>query len=157
MRSLIFIGLILLYPLPAYAQNLHILDGDSFIFKGQEIRLWGIDAFEGGQECIKNGIAYPCGDWARAALIDFTKQKKLDCKAMNIDQYGRAVSRCSVEGKDLGAIMVKSGYALEYRRYSRGFYRQQEQEAKDSGRGVWGYSFEFPWTWRHQHLKNQEK
>jgi endonuclease YncB( thermonuclease family) len=50
-----------------------IKDGDSFVFGGQDIRLWGIDAPEYDQICQRSGRDYDCGRAARdylAALAD---------------------------------------------------------------------------------------
>ena len=71
---------------------------------------------------------------------------------MHHDRYGRTVARCSVDGRDLGAEMVRLGWAVDFPRYSKGFYREQERDARNARRGVWADGeFLPPGTWRRQH------
>ena len=43
--------------------------------------------------------------------------------------------------------MVKNGWALAYRKYSRD-YIDEENEAKDKKMGMWAGKFIAPWRWR---------
>ena len=45
------------------------------------------------------------------------------------------------------AWLVKNGWALAYRRYSKA-YVGQEQAAQAAGRGMWRGEFVMPWDWR---------
>ncbi len=38
-----------------------VIDGDSIIVRGVEIRLLGIDAPEHAQNCMRGGMSWPCG------------------------------------------------------------------------------------------------
>ena len=54
---------------------------------------------------------------------------------------------CTAAGKDIGEWMVRQGWALAYRRYSRDYVGQEEAaEAEDAG--IWGSAFMAPWKWR---------
>ena len=53
MRFYIFWAVVALAASPALANDLFVRDGDSFVMDGQEVRLWGIDAPEYHQTCIK--------------------------------------------------------------------------------------------------------
>ena len=67
-------------------------------------------------------------------------------------QRGRHRSRPPVDGRDLGAEMVRLGWAVDFPRYSKGFYRGQERDARNARRGVWADGeFLPPRTWRRQH------
>ncbi len=45
-----------------------IIDGDTIDIAGERIRLHGIDAPESGQTCVADGVTWPCGQSATAAL-----------------------------------------------------------------------------------------
>ena len=56
--------------------------------------------------------------------------------------------------EDVGTIMVREGYALSYRRYSKE-YIDEEKVAKENKRGIWKSEFTKPWEWRRE--KNKKK
>ena len=70
------------------------------------------------------------------------------CRRKDTDRYGRTVGQCYVDGQDIGALLVRQGWALDYRRYSRGHYAAQEKEARKTGTGMWAGEFTPPWEWR---------
>lgn len=45
-----------------------VIDGGTLEVGAETIRLWGIDAREGGQTCVRTGTTYDCGAEALAAL-----------------------------------------------------------------------------------------
>jgi endonuclease YncB( thermonuclease family) len=47
------------------------------------------------------------------------------------------VARCFVRGRDLGAMMVAGGWAIDYAYFSKGFYSAAQDQAKQARRGVW--------------------
>jgi hypothetical protein len=57
------------------------------------------------------------------------------------------VAVCSVGDIDLGAWLVKRGYALAYRRFSLD-YVDEEDAARKSKAGIWAGEFVPPWEWR---------
>ncbi len=54
---------------------------------------------------------------------------------------------CRAGGEDIGEWMVRRGWALAYRRYSRD-YAGQEEAAEAEDAGIWGSAFMAPWRWR---------
>jgi endonuclease YncB( thermonuclease family) len=38
---------------------------------------------------------------------------------------------------DIRAALIRSGFATEYRRYSKGAYAEAEAQARTAGRGQW--------------------
>jgi len=134
------------------AQDLYIKDGDSFVLNGTEIRLWGIDAPEFEQECIKNQISYPCGQVSKMALESLMAENMPICTKKYKDRYGRDISQCTVGGLDLGSMMVNIGHAVDYERYSKGFYQHEQATAQKRKSGLWTGEFEMPWIWKRNKI-----
>lgn len=126
-------------------------DGDGFHLGTERIRLWGIDAPELDQECKRDRVAYRCGEQARDALKGLLAAGNVRCEAIDRDRYRRTVARCWADGRDLGAEMVRLGWAVDFRRYSHGFYEAEEQEARRVKRGLWAGEFISPSEWRRGH------
>jgi endonuclease YncB( thermonuclease family) len=70
------------------------------------------------------------------------------CKVTGRDDYGRALAVCNAGHDELNAAMVRSGFALDFRRYSSA-YLAHEQAAKADRAGLWSGTFVPPWDWRH--------
>lgn len=107
---------------------LRVIDGDTFIADNERVRLWGIDAPEKD---------HPLYDVSKFALTKFLGEQ-VRCKHIDIDKYQRNVMHCiSKEGEDIGAMMVWTGFAKDFQRYSGGFYNSEEEFAKENFLGVW--------------------
>ena len=129
-------------------KNLNIVDGDTIHLRGIKYRLFGIDAPEITQKCRKKSKSYNCGLNAKLFLESQIKDhKKLQCKKKDVDRYNRVVAVCFYEGIDLNRIMVRSGWALAYKKYSQS-YVNDEKFAKNKKLGMWNGSFEKPSEWR---------
>lgn len=123
-----------------------IIDGDSIVVAGVEIRLYGIDAPEYRQYCFRRGRPWACGVEATRTLRALIANRPVACRAREQDRYGRTVAVCSVGGADLGAAMVAGGHAVAY-----GAYDGEERAAHEAGRGIWSSSFDRPAAWRAKH------
>ena len=76
------------------------------------------------------------------------KDKKVKCiLEKNRDKYKRNIGTCYVENQDVNRWLVKNGYALAYRRYSKK-YVLDEQYAMEKKLGIWGGTFIRPEKWR---------
>lgn len=135
-------------PRPRPAESFRVIDGDGIELAGQSVRLWGIDAPELRQECSVDGRRYPCGENARDALTAFLGAAAPICETVNRDRYGRQIAKCEIAGDDLAALMVRSGWAVDYPRYSKGAYADDQDEAEAHKRGLWAGFFAAPWDWR---------
>ena len=124
-----------------------VIDGDTIEIHGQRIRLFGIDAPEGRQECNRGGEAWLCGKDAALALADKIGSDPLECSPKDRDRYGRTVAVCRLDGEDLNAWMVREGWALAYRHYSLDCVAD-EDAAREAKRGIWASEFTPPWEWR---------
>ena len=135
----------------SFSQNLKsvkVIDGDTIILNNNKIRLHGIDAPEKNQICknIKN-TPYKCGISSKKALIKILGSNLVHCKKKGRDRYSRIIGVCFVNDTDVNQKMVKLGWALAYRKYSKD-YVIDEKNAKENKLGLWSGSFIKPWKWR---------
>lgn len=129
--------------------SVRVVDGDTLDLDGRRIRLLGMDAPEMAQTCERRGVAYPCGDEARAALRAMI-DGPVSCRATGRDRYRRELATCSSGDRDLGREMVLRGLAVAFGRYDA-----EEREAREAARGVWAGPFVRPAEWRRQHAPDQ--
>ncbi len=88
-----------------------VSDGDTLRVDGQPIRLWGIDAPEAMQLCTRDGQPYACGAEATVHLRAIVAGKLVTCTERTRDRWQRIVAVSIVDGVDIGAAMIESGYA----------------------------------------------
>lgn len=133
-----------------------VIDGDSLIVRQDghtvTIRLIGIDAAEYRQDCTRHdGSRWPCGREARSALARLAGGGELHCEVAAKDRYDRTLAACRTrpfpEGIDLGAEMVRSGWAVA----TSDSYSTEEGEARAKQRGIWHGDFMQPADWRAAH------
>lgn len=99
-----------------------IVDGDTLYLEGLDtrIRLWGLDAPERDEAG---------GKAATRALREIAHGEYLTCREVDRDRYGRIVGQCFLpDGRDIAALMIASGAAMEYVRYSGGHYASVETD-----------------------------
>ena len=136
------------------SSSLKIIDGDTIILNSEKIRLYGIDTPEIKQTCTDNyGHVYSCGVRAKLELEKIIGSRKVSCVKKTKDRYKRSISICYVDENDINSLMVKSGWALAYRKYSKK-YVKDEAIAKLNNAGMWSGKFMAPWKWRR--MKNKK-
>jgi endonuclease YncB( thermonuclease family) len=129
---------------------LSVIDADTVDVGGVRVRLFGIDAPEIGQTCTDAaGADWPCGDWAAQQVMALYQGDAAQCAAVDTDRYGRTVARCTVQGLDIGAILVSAGLATAYRDYSTD-YVATEAAAKAQRLGIWAGTMQEPAAYRHR-------
>ena len=130
-----------------------VIDGDSLEVGGAKIRLYGVDAPELDQSCLdRRNAAYACGRLAKRHL-EKVATGTVTCESVEKDRYGRDVSICYAGETDLGAAMVRAGWARAYLSYSLR-YASEEKAAKDARRGLWDGNFDDPWAFREDGVKD---
>ena len=103
-----------------FTDVLKVVDGDTIRFNDKKIRLHGIDTPEMKQICknIKDEN-YNCGVKARLALINLISNHQLKCSIHGTDKYKRLIATCFVKDININKWLVKEGWALAYRKYSK--------------------------------------
>ena len=135
----------------------NVTDGDTIKINDQKIRLFGIDAPEIKQFCKEVYLSflifnfkrdYKCGEKSTNALKKKIKNKKIRCLIQDKkDRYRRNIGVCYLKKQDINSWLVKNGYAIAYRRYSKK-YIIDEQYAEDNKLGIWQGTFMEPEKWR---------
>jgi endonuclease YncB( thermonuclease family) len=124
-------------------------DGDtiSVLVAGRpvRVRLAGIDAPERGQ---------PFSNASRHALESRVAGRDVRVVERGRDGYGRVLGRVYVDGVDVNAEQVRSGYAWVFRRYAQDAELIALQaEAKAARRGLWRDPRAMaPWEWRDRRV-----
>ena len=135
----------------------YVTDGDTIKINDQKIRLFGIDAPETKQFCKEVYLSflifnfkrdYKCGEKSTNALKKKIQGKNIRCLVQNNkDRYRRNIGICYLKKQDMNSWLVKNGYAIAYRRYSKK-YINDEQYAEDNKLGIWQGTFMKPEKWR---------
>lgn len=125
-----------------------VIDGDTMEMAGRRIRIFGIDAPESAQTCVNANGRYACGSRATEVLAALVTRHSVTCVTLGHDRYRRDIARCRRDdGVDIGAEMVRQGWAVAYRRFSLD-YVALEAAARLDRRGIWGGAFDSPEAWR---------
>ena len=96
----------------------YVVDGDTIVIGGQNIRLSGIDAPE---------MDHPYGRNAKWHLVKLTKGQTITAEFHGEQTHAREVATCYLpDGRDLSAEMVKAGMAIDWPKFSGGKYRHLE-------------------------------
>ena len=114
---------------------LRAIDGDTFIMETASgeiaIRLWAVDAPE-------------LSDWPWGPRSKFTLEALLARGGLKVrcerkgKSHERTVAQClTSDGRDLGAMMIRAGNAIEYHRFGKGVYRNDEKQAQQERSGIW--------------------
>lgn len=110
----------------------HTLRDDS----GNVYRLFAVKAPSPGRHCVDvNGADYDCGEKARLTLEAYSSSV-LSCLPVSADGDQRALRCTDFMGRDVGARMVKAGWALPDRTVSHQ-YIFEEMEAEAHRSGLW--------------------
>jgi ATP-dependent hsl protease ATP-binding subunit hslU len=138
--------IILILYLPLFALSGKVVsthDGDTItILQGKQqvkVRLYGIDAPE---------LKQPYGKKSKQFLANLIAGEVVEVEESGKDRYKRTIGTIYLNGTDINAQMVASGYAWAYRKFSKK-YTAQESKAKSQRLGLWRDKEPTPpWEWR---------
>ncbi|MDH3581319.1 MAG: thermonuclease family protein [Hyphomicrobiales bacterium] len=122
-----------------------VIDGDSLIVDGMEIRLLGIDSLELEQTCSRDGRRWECGKFAARRLRVHLGSTTVTCQGNRFDQYDRLLAVCTAKEVEINRWLVDRGWAVSF-----GDYGAVEDEARKAGRGAWSGRFDRPLVWRER-------
>jgi len=97
-----------------------VVDGDSLVVNGKAVRIWGIDAPEMGTRS---------GDRAKKYLRALLSENTARCEDEGKRVSGQIMAKCFIGSVDIGRVMVLSGNARDWRRYSGGLYARELEKA----------------------------
>lgn len=130
-----------------YSQNIYVsrvIDGDTFVSGGFRYRLAEIDAPE---------INQTFGIESKLFLKKLIENKSVYVDIISYDKYGRRIVKVYLNGAYISEIMVREGYASQYKRYSNSaILKDAEQTAKKQRKGIWKYQYIEPQKfrkWKH--------
>ena len=159
-KKILFSFLFFLIFTPSFCKEIRgkpiIIDGDTIKIANERIRLYGIDAPEINQECQKPFLSigfftfnkkYSCGEISKKILKKFIKTQIVKCIFESRDRYNRPIAECFTNKKNINSWMVKKGYAVAYKKYSKK-YINEEAYAKENKLGLWQGPFIRPEKWR---------
>jgi len=108
----------------------YVVDGDTLHFGDLRVRLHGIDAPETRQAQ---------GPIATQAMRQIVARQELTVHVVDRDRFGRLVAKVFLpDGRDVGAMLVRGGFALANPRFSTDYVADQ-RAAQAAGAGFWAY------------------
>ena len=124
-----------------------IIDGDTIHIKSNKIRLHGIDAPETKQTCKIDNEEWYCGKQSTKELKKLINKQNVECVINDVDVYNRYIAICYIDEININQWMVKNGWAIAYRYYSKD-YINEEEYANNNKLGIWKSKFMEPYLFR---------
>lgn len=107
-----------------------VVDGGTLSVAGATLRLAGIVAPGPRQKCLDGNLPWLCGAAARSHLGGLIADRTVRCEIVRA-----GVALCQAAGQDLGAAMVRDGWAVAG--HDGAGYRDLEAGARAAKRGLW--------------------
>ena len=112
-----------------FVGKVYVSDGDTIKSKNNKIkiRLHGIDAPEAKQTCKNHDdVKYSCGYRSTVFLKSLINKNQIKCTIKDKDRYGRLIAVCFSGEININATMVREGWAIAYRYYSKDYVNEEE-------------------------------
>jgi len=107
-----------------------VVAGGTLAIDGKTVQLIGIVAPGPRQKCRDGSLPWLCGAAARKHLLTLIGEHPVRC-----DIKSPGVAACRANGHDLGAAMVRDGWAVAEQDAEA--YLALEREARAARRGLW--------------------
>jgi endonuclease YncB( thermonuclease family) len=112
----------------AGAADVTVIDGDSMIYEGRSVEIWGIIAPSKSETCVtQKEEKWDCGERAFAELARAASDTTFACEDK---EPGFVV--CHAGGLDVGLLLVKEGLVR-----ARQDYKDAEARAREAKVGLW--------------------
>lgn len=135
-----------------------VVDGDRIRIDNSELHFWGIDAPELDQNCDRAGRPWRCGEFAKAELERLIGGRTVACRPEGADGTPERPTvlcfvretlcagdqACETIVGSLNLAMIDRGAAVDI----EGHFMDNEEDAREARRGLWGSRFKKPWEWR---------
>ncbi|MEO1205227.1 MAG: thermonuclease family protein [Pseudomonadota bacterium] len=134
---------------PVISGKARVIDGDTIAIKGARVRLEGIDAPENAQLCPSvSGGKWPCGRAATRTLTRLIAGRNVQCTTLKTDRYDRAIALCKAGVTDINEMMIRTGNAWAFTKYSTR-YQRLESQIRTTRIGIWQTTGAVPpWVFR---------
>ena len=110
------------------AADVQVVDGDSIVYNGRSVEIWGIIAPSRTETCLTaSGEKWPCGERAFSELSAMAADPSFACEDK---EPGFVV--CHAGGLDVGLLLVKEGLVR-----ARQGYKDIEARAREAKIGLW--------------------
>ncbi len=141
---LVLVGMVMLIPAPAQAQQIvsdndvGFIDGGTLTIKGRAFALYAIKAPQLGSYCNPRSKKYDCGLISKSALMDMSAGATIVCSPAPAP-YNKDKYKCLSDGYDLSEGMVYTGWATPLET-APDMFKKLAREAKEKPRGMWRIS-----------------
>lgn len=126
-----------------------VVAADQLRVGGTLLRLAGVEAPAAEQPCLKsNGRHVKCAAAAKTALTAMLRGKTVSCSVTREDDAGNVFAQCEVDGDNVNAGIVRSGYAFSANDSFFGSLSSEEASARSDKAGLWEGEVERPSEWR---------
>lgn len=107
----------------------------TFESMGRKLVISGVQGIDLDKNCSFHGVAWPCGQRARAMFNSWLRGRALKCVVPpEIDRFAVAAP-CNLGKQDVGAWLVSNGWATAL---ASGIYGKAEAVARDAEMGIFG-------------------
>ncbi len=129
----------------AEASAIRIVDGETIGLGDKVVRLAGVSAPSRGEDCRGgSGQVFDCGAASAAALMRLVSGRRISCRIVGQDGFGRGLGQCDAAGADVNRTLVRGGFAVA----TSGALRDEEISARRTSQGLWAHGTGAPSAWR---------
>lgn len=120
MRRFLYAAIALQVASPVLAEpieraRIEVADGDTIRVDGRRVRLLGFDAPETGPDTARCDAEVERGKLAATRLAQIISSGNLDIEyRRRLDRYKRRLARLTVDGENVGAILIRERLAVRY-------------------------------------------